>query len=111
MCTAGGEHRCQGSEEFAATVPCAGRDELAEPDFAQPAKSQSVHKAGEDPNPGVGDERLAGEQNRKGRENTAKTRPRKGAPSPGRITVSTTTIFPAQGTLPLIKHAPRNGAS
>jgi hypothetical protein len=107
----GGEHRGQGTEEFAATVPCAGRNDLAEPVFAQPAESQSVHKAGEDLDPGVGDERLAGERDRKGRENTAKIRHRKGAPSLGRITVSTTTIFPPQSTLLLFKHASRNAAS
>lgn len=62
----------QGTEEFAVTVSCAGRNELAESVFAQPAESQSVHKACEDHDPGMGDERLAGERDRDGRENTAR---------------------------------------
>lgn len=65
MFAAGGEHRRKGSEHTAGTVPCAGRNELAKPLFAQPAKTQSIHKSGEDFDPGVGDERLAGERDRK----------------------------------------------
>ena len=84
MFTAGGEHRGQGTHKPAGPVPCAGGNELAEPLFAEPAESQGVHEAGEDRNPGVGDQRLAGETDRQGREDATILLHRKGAPSLGK---------------------------
>jgi hypothetical protein len=81
---AGGEHGSKGPNQPARPVLRAGGDKLAKPFFAQPAETQRVHEAGEHRNSGVGDQRLAGETDRQGLENSGRLLHRKGAPSLGK---------------------------
>lgn len=45
---ASGEHRCQGSKQFAGATPRAGANKMAEPVPEQTAKSHAVHEADEE---------------------------------------------------------------
>ena len=111
MFASGREHHRERAQDPSGPVTGAGRHELAEPLFAQAAEPEGIDEVAQDFRAGVGDQRLAGESDRNGRECTGRIRHRKGAPSLGEITASTTTIFPAQSTLPLFKHAPMNATS